>query len=517
MTTFPSWLPALSFLFLGFQGETPILPDPLPYFDKDTFLVAKIQPPKIAVTKLIAHLRSQGAVDFATSLFINFILSQTGKDLDRHVEEFWIAWGSNGSPEDGMAQLILIPRRDQKQLEFLKKQNISFPGSEDWRFEEGPGWIFYGNEKNLKNAKRGNNTPNPSFVLALKTWQRDYPIQFAYIPTPNHRKNLLELEAAWAGDFPGLDLSDLTQSLDWISWGLDLFPPKARLYLQQSDSKGADKAKAFLLKLFDRMPNAMAQDSDFRDLLEPTEKLTNTLKKGLKIQNEGVLMEMNDPQPLLDLLVVSLKKNQEMAKYKETRDNMARIFQAITDWEKEKEKGEGFAPAIALKDGKPGLSWRVLILPHLGEEKLFKEFRLEEPWDSPHNQPLVKKIPAVYRNPNFRAPSGTTSYLLPVGTGTLFPTAGTKIRLKDIPGGPANRILLVEGAASRAVPWTKPEDWPAGDMENYEEMLFGFRTGFNFAYADGSLGRFRPPVEEKNLRALLNQKGEIPSNKKSRP
>ncbi|HCO22471.1 MAG TPA: hypothetical protein DIT97_05185, partial [Gimesia maris] len=40
---------------------------------------------------------------------------------------------------------------------------------------------------------------------------------------------------------------------------------------------------------------------------------------------------------------------------------------------------ENYAPS-----GRPHLSWRVHILPFMGEEDLFQQFKLNEPWDSPH-------------------------------------------------------------------------------------------------------------------------------------
>ncbi|HMC64014.1 MAG TPA: DUF1559 domain-containing protein, partial [Gemmataceae bacterium] len=48
----------------------------------------------------------------------------------------------------------------------------------------------------------------------------------------------------------------------------------------------------------------------------------------------------------------------------------------------------GHLPPAALRDkkGKPLLSWRVALLPYVEEEKLYKEFRLDEPWDSTHNK-----------------------------------------------------------------------------------------------------------------------------------
>src|SRR5205823_13461834 len=56
-----------------------------------------------------------------------------------------------------------------------------------------------------------------------------------------------------------------------------------------------------------------------------------------------------------------------------------------------------FPADITDKAGKPLLSWRVELLPYLEEDKLYKEFQRDEPWDSPHNFKLLAKMPDVYR------------------------------------------------------------------------------------------------------------------------
>ncbi len=48
---------------------------------------------------------------------------------------------------------------------------------------------------------------------------------------------------------------------------------------------------------------------------------------------------------------------------------------------------------------RPYLSWRVLLLPLVGEVELFEKFRLDEPWDSEHNRTLIRLMPKVYRAP----------------------------------------------------------------------------------------------------------------------
>src|SRR5579884_2292255 len=56
--------------------------------------------------------------------------------------------------------------------------------------------------------------------------------------------------------------------------------------------------------------------------------------------------------------------------------------------------------AIYGKDGKPLLSWRVLILPFMEQGALYKQFHLDEPWDSAHNKELRGQMPKTYRLPD---------------------------------------------------------------------------------------------------------------------
>lgn len=67
-----------------------------------------------------------------------------------------------------------------------------------------------------------------------------------------------------------------------------------------------------------------------------------------------------------------------------------------------------------------GLSWRVHLLPFLGQNALYNKFKLNEPWNSPHNKALIAEIPAIYRIPG--TPSdGKTAYHVFTGPNTPFP------------------------------------------------------------------------------------------------
>jgi hypothetical protein len=124
--------------------------------------------------------------------------------------------------------------------------------------------------------------------------------------------------------------------------------------------------------------------------------------------------------------------------------NLRNVALSLLDYE----KATGALPPAAVcgKDGKPLLSWRVLLLPYLeregwAEQGLFEQFRLDEPWDGPHNLPLLARMPEVYSSPKGSQPHATFCQVF-VGPGAAF--EGTKgVRLGDFPDGTANTILVV--------------------------------------------------------------------------
>jgi hypothetical protein len=177
-------------------------------------------------------------------------------------------------------------------------------------------------------------------------------------------------------------------------------------------------------------------------------------------------------------------------------------------------------PAVVTdKAGRPLYSWRVLLLPFMEQQDLYKQFRLDEPWDSPHNQQFLKADAAAACYSPYGLggdPPGTTRYQVFVGPGTAFELPG--LTFKDIADGPENTILVVE--AGRAVPWSKPEDLaydPGGPLPPLGGLFgkpvhflcyeVGRRPGFNACFADGS-ARFIPSDnDEQTLRALITRNG----------
>src|SRR5439155_26925435 len=81
-------------------------------------------------------------------------------------------------------------------------------------------------------------------------------------------------------------------------------------------------------------------------------------------------------------------------------------------------------PAVVYgEDGTPLHSWRVLLLPYIGQEELYSEFRLDEPWDSPHNLALLPRRPRAYAPPPgkmWKMPPDHTVCQVFVGRGAAF-------------------------------------------------------------------------------------------------
>jgi hypothetical protein len=155
---------------------------------------------------------------------------------------------------------------------------------------------------------------------------------------------------------------------------------------------------------------------------------------------------------------------------------------------------------------RPNLSWRVHILPLIGHESLYQQFRLDEPWDSPHNLSLIPEMPDSYNSPSLNL-EGKTVYLAVTGPGATFQGEDPGIGLQRVSDGQSNTIWIVEANADQAVEWTKPDDWefdPSDPMRGLGDLRPGcFLAGF----LDSHVERIDNSIDSEVLRALFTRAG----------
>jgi hypothetical protein len=209
---------------------------------------------------------------------------------------------------------------------------------------------------------------------------------------------------------------------------------------------------------------------------------------------------------MVALLLPAIQSAREAARRNASSNNLKQIGLAIHNHYATYRKLP--APAIVDKNGKPLLSWRVAILPFIEEDSLYKEFHLDEPWDSDHNRKLLSKMPSVYANPSSTvADQGKTVYLLPTGKGTMFEDNKT-LKFEQITDGLSNTIMVVEAADAAAVEWTKPADLKF-DPEKPTLGLKGARPGgfFQATFGDGSVRMLSDSMDPSALKALFTPQG----------
>jgi prepilin-type processing-associated H-X9-DG protein len=164
--------------------------------------------------------------------------------------------------------------------------------------------------------------------------------------------------------------------------------------------------------------------------------------------------------------------------------------------------------AVYDKDGKALLSWRVAILPYLSQDELYKQFNLDEPWDSPHNKKLIAKIPRSYVSPHGKASAvGGTFYQAFLGKSAAF-EGKRGLKITNFFDGTSNTILVAEAAAD--VPWTKPDDLPFDPDGKLPKLGGLFENGFNTLFADGSVRFISNSIKVDTLKALITRNGGEP-------
>ena len=176
-------------------------------------------------------------------------------------------------------------------------------------------------------------------------------------------------------------------------------------------------------------------------------------------------------------------------------ENLRRIAEALNAYAND----NGTYPPSVLKIGSRRHSWRVLILPYLGEDDLYSRYNFDEAWDSPRNMGLIYQMPRVFQNSQVSAPYSVTSrshYYLITGAGTVFPPSGP-LSPDQIKDEHEKTLLVVEGSPVNkgSGSWTEPCDLQIQDIQassavNGANGLGGLLDGGFAAATVDAMGHF---------------------------
>jgi hypothetical protein len=357
--------------------------------------------------------------------------------------------------------------------------------------------VVGGGESTLKRLRTLQPTPRPELVQAFAA-AGDTTAQVLVLPTADMRRILEELLPTLPPEVGTTPITTFTRGFQWAALGVDA-PPKGalRLVIQSPDPVAAQALRVLLVRI-----RSAVRQTVVRQARPEFDKVAALLTP--KVAGDRLILSLED-QPFTAAVQPLLVRQRAAAARARSGNNLHQIVLAMHNYH---DTHKAF-PAVANFDrqGKSLLSWRVHLLPYLGQQALYKEFHLDEPWDSEHNRKLIARMPAVHRSPLCRMTrAGTTTYLAPVGAQTMF-TGGPKgVTIADVTDGTSNTIFLVEADDDHAVIWTKPDDLkhdpnqPAAGLRNYEGMLLA-------AFVDVSVHQLPATIDAKALQALFTRNG----------
>jgi hypothetical protein len=321
------------------------------------------------------------------------------------------------------------------------------------------------------------------------------PIALLLVPSADQRKAIEETLPELPQMIGGGPTAVLTQGLIWAA--ATYTPDNQSLELAvQSQSPAAAAALRHYLR---DLPGKV-QGASWMKTLFPEGRLPDALVP--TVQNDRLTLSVKRSDPGVAVLEQAFAEGGKAVRsslWRTTRrDHLQFMALAMHNYYDVHRRFP--AQANYDKNGRPLLSWRVHILPFIEEGKLYKEFHLDEAWDSEHNQKLIERIPHIYRSPELSFQDyGKTTFLGVAGKHAFF--QGTEgITIRQITDGTVNTLMVVEAPPSQAVVWTKPDDFDV-DPGHLHERLFQGRDSFGAAMCDGSAYVIGKATTEDTLRA----------------
>jgi len=457
-----------------------------PFVDEQTIVVARVDITKVKVEALVETLaRWTPANEVRTPLQLW---------LDAFVKAEIKEAFAGMSLSDPLGQpYAIVPLTSAKQLQALQPVLATLP--KDIKFEAHKGFLLIGTAAVLQRLRGPEAGANAELTAAF-TATTGSSLQIAFLLPPLVRKSLREVMPRLPKELGGGSIDVLDPGFRWGALGID-FPPNGavRATIQ---AQNAESAQA-LAELSRHALVALTKVEEFQSILGKTDLLPLLTPK---VNGDRLVVQLKE-EAVTRLLAPAVGNARIAAQRAQSMNSLKQLALAMHLY---LDMHNTFPPAASHDaNGNAMLSWRVHLLPMLDQTSLYKEFRLNEAWDSPHNKKLIPRMPAMLRSPLLKdAKPGMTTYLVPVGKDTIF--AGPKgAKINDITDGTSATILIVEVNDANAVIWTKPDDLDIAAPNLLQRLVRPEFSGFLAAYADGSVRVLRDSLDRDDLSALFTR------------
>jgi hypothetical protein len=468
-----------------------------PFLDEQTIAVLRLQPGKLDVAALLDRLAAQAKLD---------------EDTVGEAKKEWAGWlkglhAAGAKEVFVVASLDDVPDRPPFVVVPLEKESAANKVAgvvgrlhlldRSMTVEKVGSALVLASRATHQRLKKQKPGSRPDVVEALAGAG---PARLVMVPTRDAARILEETMPALPEEVGGGSIKPLSRGLKGVTLDLETMPkPELRLTVRAADSAAAKALDA----LIRRGLKTLAGNKDLREAMPALVELfalwkPQLLKDRLVLRlDEKTLARVG--RPLLLHLIETERRTR-------VGGQMRRLLKALLDYHDK--TGTFPAPSSRDKDGKPLLSWRVHLLPYLGEAALYKEFKLDEPWDSPHNKKLISRMPAVYRPAiSKRTPETHTTFLAPLGEATMFPPGGGRLRISDVIDGIEQTIMLVDVRSNEAIVWTRPVDLPY-DAKNPLAGLSPRHGGqIMVGMVDGTVHFLSQTIDKETMAALFTRNG----------
>jgi hypothetical protein len=364
--------------------------------------------------------------------------------------------------------------------------------------------VFCGPAKTLERLKGLKPSPRPNLATAFAAVE-GAAAQLVFVPSKDHRRVIAELMPKLPKDFGGMTGKEISQAVQWAALGVNLPPMlKANLVVTADSAESAARLKTTVLALVQMLKNV----PEIRRTVPELDKIANLLAPTVKDNQLRLTFDAESEagQKVIALFGTAIGGARKAAQRASSKNNLKQLGLAMHNFH---DVYKSFPPhASYSKKEKPLLSWRVYVLPFIEGEKLFKEFHLDEPWDSDHNKKLIAKMPKVFTDSSGQVKkAGMTRYLAPILAKGIFDGKPEGNPIRTITDGTSNTIMLLEAAPEKAVVWTKPDDLPVDEKDPAKGLMAKDAKGFTAGFADGSVRFIARAIKPKTLWAIFTRNG----------